>query len=122
MNASAIAYYRYMKMTRTPFFLTGNLVAVITDAVVTGGGQVYAMRYADILVKVDGQWMQGLGAQEAGLKMAAPMMMKLTPLATVLETWAADVSANKFADPQAAAADLSAKAMPALQGLIPGGG
>ncbi|HQY94307.1 nuclear transport factor 2 family protein [Caldilinea sp.] len=45
-----------MQMTRTPFFLTGNLVAVITDAVVTGGGQVYAMRYADILVKVDGQW------------------------------------------------------------------
>jgi hypothetical protein len=56
VNASAIAYYRYMKMTRTPFFLTNNLVAVITDAVVTGGGQVYEMRYADILVKVDGQW------------------------------------------------------------------
>jgi hypothetical protein len=88
------------------------------EAVVSVPGSPMPLEF----VKIDGQWMQGLGAQEAGLKMAAPMMMKLTPLAAVLETWAADVSANKFADSQTAAADLSAKAMPALQGLIPGGG
>ena len=45
-----------MKTTRTPFFLTKDLVAVITNATVTGGGQVHQMCYADILVKVNGSW------------------------------------------------------------------
>jgi hypothetical protein len=45
-----------MKTTRIPFFLTKDLVAVITNATVTAGGQAHEMCYADILVKVDGRW------------------------------------------------------------------
>lgn len=45
-----------MTTARTPFFLTKDLVVVITNATVTGGGQVHEMVYADILVKVNGSW------------------------------------------------------------------
>ncbi|MBB2912175.1 hypothetical protein FHS43_003455 [Streptosporangium becharense] len=45
-----------MTSTRTPHFLTGNLVVVVTDATVTMNGQTYDMRYADLLVKSGGRW------------------------------------------------------------------
>lgn len=45
-----------MKTARTPFFLSDNLVVVITDAVITMGAQEQTMRYADVLAKVDGRW------------------------------------------------------------------
>jgi len=73
-------------------------------------------------VRINGAWMQGLGSQEAALKMAAPMMKGLAPLQAVMEAWAADVNAGKFADAQSAAADFAAKAMPAMQRMMPGGG
>lgn len=45
-----------MDAVRTPFLLTESLAVVITDATVTIGGDVQTMRYADILVKHDGEW------------------------------------------------------------------
>ncbi|GGM26699.1 MULTISPECIES: nuclear transport factor 2 family protein [Micromonospora] len=45
-----------MESTRTPHFLTGSLVVVLTDAQFTIDGQRQRVRYADVLVKVDGQW------------------------------------------------------------------
>lgn len=47
-----------MEMTtaRTPFFLSNDLVVVITDAVIAMDAQEQTMRYADVLVKVDGKW------------------------------------------------------------------
>ena len=45
-----------MKTVRTPFFLSPDLAVVITDAEITLGAQKQAMRYADILVKMDGTW------------------------------------------------------------------
>lgn len=42
--------------TRVPFFLTGSLVIVFTDATMTAAGQAHRMHYADILVKKDGSW------------------------------------------------------------------
>lgn len=44
------------KTARTPFFLSNNLVVVITDAAITVGVQKQTMRYADVLAKVDGKW------------------------------------------------------------------
>jgi len=45
-----------MKTVRTPYFLSDNLVVVITDAVITTDTQEQTMRYADVLVMVDGKW------------------------------------------------------------------
>jgi hypothetical protein len=45
-----------MRAVRTPFFLSQDLAVVITDAEITVGTQKQAMRYADILVKMDGTW------------------------------------------------------------------
>jgi hypothetical protein len=45
-----------MKTVRTPFFLSPDLAVVITDAEISVGAQKQAMRYADILVKLDGKW------------------------------------------------------------------
>ncbi len=45
-----------MKTTRTPFFLSPNMVAIITDATFTMGDQTQSTRYADILVKAGGDW------------------------------------------------------------------
>jgi hypothetical protein len=45
-----------MRTVRTPFFLSNNLVVVITDAVIIMNKQEQTMRYADVLVKVDGKW------------------------------------------------------------------
>ncbi len=45
-----------MTTTRTPFFLSNSMVTVITNATVTAGGQRYDMCYADVLVKIDGEW------------------------------------------------------------------
>jgi hypothetical protein len=47
-----------MQMTcvRTPYFLSPHLAVVITDAEVTTGSNTQTMRYADVLVTVDGQW------------------------------------------------------------------
>lgn len=45
-----------MKARRAPFFLTQCIVVVITDATVTMDAQERSLRYADILVKLDGQW------------------------------------------------------------------
>ncbi|MBA8824876.1 hypothetical protein FHX42_002223 [Saccharopolyspora lacisalsi] len=46
-----------MESTRTPHFLSPSLVFVITDATVTHDGRTYQLRYADLLVKRDGQWL-----------------------------------------------------------------
>lgn len=45
-----------MKAIRTPFFLSPDMAVVITDAEITIETHAQSMRYADILVKVDGQW------------------------------------------------------------------
>lgn len=45
-----------MKTSRSPFFLSSDLVVVITDAEIIFEAHTQTMRYADILVKVDGQW------------------------------------------------------------------
>lgn len=45
-----------MKTVRTPFFLSDNLVVIITDAVIIMDTREQTMRYADVLVKVDGNW------------------------------------------------------------------
>ena len=46
-----------MESTRTPHFLSDALVLVITEGTVTYGGQTQPMRYGDLLVKQDGQWL-----------------------------------------------------------------
>lgn len=45
-----------LESTRHPVFLSANLVFVVTDAVMTMAGQSQSVRYADLLVKVDGNW------------------------------------------------------------------
>jgi hypothetical protein len=46
----------HMKTTRTPFFLSPDMVVVITDATFTIGDKTQSTRYADILVKASGDW------------------------------------------------------------------
>ena len=46
-----------MESTRTPHFISDGLVFVITEGTVTYGGQIQPMRYGDLLVKKDGQWL-----------------------------------------------------------------
>ncbi|MGH4033802.1 nuclear transport factor 2 family protein [Actinomycetota bacterium Odt1-20B] len=41
---------------RTPVFLSSALAVVFTDSTMTAGGESQQLRYADILVKRDGQW------------------------------------------------------------------
>jgi hypothetical protein len=41
---------------RQPLFLNQNLVIVVTESIVTTNGEVQQMRYADVLVKQDGDW------------------------------------------------------------------
>lgn len=41
---------------RNPIFLSQNLAVVITDTVTTIAGKPEQSRYADIMVKADGQW------------------------------------------------------------------
>ncbi|MEU9833881.1 nuclear transport factor 2 family protein [Streptosporangium sp. NPDC048047] len=45
-----------MESVRKPIFLSKNLVFVVTDAVMTYGGQSHIARYGDLLVKKDGEW------------------------------------------------------------------
>lgn len=45
-----------MKTDRTPYFLSNDLVTVLTRATVKTAGQTTIIKYADILVRVDGQW------------------------------------------------------------------
>ncbi|MBB5800561.1 threonine aldolase [Saccharothrix ecbatanensis] len=46
-----------MESVRTPHFVNANLVFVITDATITVGEFSQVMRYGDLLVKTDGQWL-----------------------------------------------------------------
>jgi ketosteroid isomerase-like protein len=46
-----------MESERTPVFLTGQLVLVITNATFTTGEHVQPVRYADLLVKKGGRWL-----------------------------------------------------------------
>ncbi|ONI81080.1 hypothetical protein ALI144C_21245 [Actinosynnema sp. ALI-1.44] len=46
-----------MESNRTPIFLTKQLVLVVTDATFTIDGVAQSVRYADLLVKKDGQWL-----------------------------------------------------------------
>lgn len=46
-----------METTRTPHFISDGLVFVITEGAVTYRGQTQPMRYGDLLVKQDGQWL-----------------------------------------------------------------
>ncbi|WP_030541922.1 hypothetical protein [Streptomyces albus] len=41
---------------RTPHFLTPSLVVVHSESVITAGGYTRNLRYADILVKRNGEW------------------------------------------------------------------
>ncbi|MFE0106542.1 nuclear transport factor 2 family protein [Streptomyces sp. NPDC059009] len=41
---------------RTPVFLSSALAVAFTDSTMTAGGESQQLRYADILVKRDGQW------------------------------------------------------------------
>ncbi|WP_231933370.1 hypothetical protein [Micromonospora coxensis] len=45
-----------MESRRTPYFLTRSLAVVLTEAEFTVDGERQRVRYADLLVKVDGQW------------------------------------------------------------------
>lgn len=45
-----------MESVRTPHFLTESLVFVITNATITAAGHTQTVRYGDLLVKSDGQW------------------------------------------------------------------
>lgn len=45
-----------MDSRRTPHFLTRSLVVVFTEAEFTIDGQRQAVRYADLLVKIGGEW------------------------------------------------------------------
>jgi hypothetical protein len=42
--------------TRTPVFLSPAMAVVFTDSVMTMEGQTQQLRYADILIRRDGQW------------------------------------------------------------------
>ncbi|MFE2757029.1 nuclear transport factor 2 family protein [Actinosynnema sp. NPDC059335] len=46
-----------MESVRTPVFVNANLVFVITDATITVGDHSQVVRYGDLLVKTDGQWL-----------------------------------------------------------------
>ncbi|MBB4967181.1 nuclear transport factor 2 family protein [Saccharothrix violaceirubra] len=52
----ALAGSGTMESERTPVFVNANLVVVFTDAVFTFGDDSVETRYADILIKVDGDW------------------------------------------------------------------
>ncbi|MFE9662680.1 DUF4440 domain-containing protein [Streptomyces sp. NPDC005955] len=41
---------------RTPVFLSPAMAVVFTDSTMTAGGATQQLRYADVLVKRDGQW------------------------------------------------------------------
>lgn len=45
-----------MDSTRTPYLLTPSLAVVFTEAEFTVDGQTQRVRYADVLVRVDGEW------------------------------------------------------------------
>lgn len=45
-----------METTRTPHFLSADLVFVITDGTMTYEGQSQPIRYGDLLLKVNGDW------------------------------------------------------------------
>jgi hypothetical protein len=45
-----------MDSTRTPYLLTPSLAVVFTEAEFTIDGQPQRVRYADVLVKVGGEW------------------------------------------------------------------
>ncbi|TWD83008.1 hypothetical protein FB561_4159 [Kribbella amoyensis] len=45
-----------LKTTRTPHFLSADLVFVISDGTMTYAGQTQPIRYADLLVKSQGTW------------------------------------------------------------------
>lgn len=42
--------------TRTPVFLSASMAVVFTDSAMTVQGQTQRLRYADILVRRDGEW------------------------------------------------------------------
>ncbi len=46
-----------MESVRTPVFINANLVFVVTDATITAGGFSQVVRYGDLLVKTDGEWL-----------------------------------------------------------------
>ncbi|TCP47366.1 hypothetical protein EV191_112162 [Tamaricihabitans halophyticus] len=45
-----------MRVTRTPIFLSENIVLVVSDGTMTAAGQTVPMHYADVLIRVAGQW------------------------------------------------------------------
>jgi hypothetical protein len=45
-----------LETTRTPHFLSADLVFVISDGTMTYDGQTQPIRYGDLLVKVGGEW------------------------------------------------------------------
>ncbi|MFD0204615.1 MULTISPECIES: hypothetical protein [Saccharothrix] len=47
----------HMESVRTPVFINADLVFVVTDATITAGESTQAVRYGDLLVKVDGEWL-----------------------------------------------------------------
>ncbi|PSL53687.1 hypothetical protein B0I31_108134 [Saccharothrix carnea] len=47
----------HMESVRTPVFINADLVFVVTDATITAGEFTQAVRYGDLLVKVDGEWL-----------------------------------------------------------------
>lgn len=46
----------HFESRRTPHFLTGSLALVFTESTMTVAGQSRRMRYADVLVKQEGEW------------------------------------------------------------------
>ncbi|MFC6090896.1 nuclear transport factor 2 family protein [Saccharothrix lopnurensis] len=46
-----------MESVRTPHFVSADLVFVITDATITAGDFSQVVRYGDLLVKRDGEWL-----------------------------------------------------------------
>lgn len=44
------------RSTRRPFFLSAALVFVVTDSMITAGGEVHHLRYGDLLVRTEDGW------------------------------------------------------------------
>lgn len=42
--------------TRTPVFLSASMVVVFSDSTMTQAGRTQQLRYADVLIRRDGEW------------------------------------------------------------------
>lgn len=115
-TAQLAAVYNAVDPSKAEIQIAGN------TARITGGGLPFPIP----MVQVNGKWLVNPGALAGGAS-AGPAVQLYTKLAAITDAWADDINAGKFADADAAAADLG----PKLQALFtsigggtppPGGG